>query len=450
MPINILQSIESPGALAFAEIMPVFPSLNLHALTFTEETGLTLLGTMYIPPDGDLSQMELLSSEKLDPGAFFATMAHLCPVDGDDLYLLSYSVAVEETAAGMARTVRISPDGSFVLGNGLEFQATDCWFPRAARVSDSCGALLYCLKELSGTEPFANHLKTTEVDVLSGELEERDHLQLPGPGGIFSSMTHIFGDVYAVVYGGEITTVRIDPEGNILGTVASVSFDEPMVMSSADGLLPVSGKTYALAYMLLVDEVPMACVKTIVIEDDGQISSIGERFVVSEEGGLWIRMAPLAGDLYVLTYTVGIEEEGGPLFASALEISTEGLIDLVDTVEVSGNSCVTPEITRLAENVFLVVYTFLVSEEELWTGMLSAEVQSLPSVHRGLFVQLQGEAQELCLVEAGQGSGEMGGIPKLRKGSQTYDLHLVEASDPDASPVRLGTSTGTKAIRRGT
>ncbi|MDP2855764.1 MAG: hypothetical protein Q8N90_01425, partial [bacterium] len=43
----------------------------------------------------------------------------------------------------------------------------------------------------------------------------------------------------------------------------------------------------------------------------------------------------------------------------------------------------------------------------------------------------------------------MGGIPKVRKGAATYDIYLVETTDPAASPVRIKTTTGIKAIRKG-
>ncbi len=53
----------------------------------------------------------------------------------------------------------------------------------------------------------------------------------------------------------------------------------------------------------------------------------------------------------------------------------------------------------------------------------------------------------LCVVPNGQGAASMGGIPKVRKDGVTYDIYLVETNDAFASPVRVKTSAGTKAVR---
>jgi hypothetical protein len=45
------------------------------------------------------------------------------------------------------------------------------------------------------------------------------------------------------------------------------------------------------------------------------------------------------------------------------------------------------------------------------------------------------------------GAGYYRGSLRLSKGGVTYSVYLVETSDPNASRVRLQTTTGTKAIR---
>ena len=41
----------------------------------------------------------------------------------------------------------------------------------------------------------------------------------------------------------------------------------------------------------------------------------------------------------------------------------------------------------------------------------------------------------------------MGGQLRFRKGGTTRAIYLVETTDPNASAVRLRTTTGTKAVR---
>ena len=70
-----------------------------------------------------------------------------------------------------------------------------------------------------------------------------------------------------------------------------------------------------------------------------------------------------------------------------------------------------------------------------------------PTQYAGLRAYYNGAVRELCLVAAADANTGMGAAPMLRKGGVTYAVYLVETTDPDATPVRIRTSTGTKAIR---
>lgn len=73
---------------------------------------------------------------------------------------------------------------------------------------------------------------------------------------------------------------------------------------------------------------------------------------------------------------------------------------------------------------------------------------AFPTQYQGLRIWHSGAVVELCLVATADAPAGMGGQPRIRKGGTTYALYLVETSDPNASPVRLRTSAGTKSIRR--
>jgi hypothetical protein len=70
-----------------------------------------------------------------------------------------------------------------------------------------------------------------------------------------------------------------------------------------------------------------------------------------------------------------------------------------------------------------------------------------PTQFSGLKVQKTGSVIELCLVAEADAPSGMGGVLKIRKGGTTYAVYLVETTDGNASPVRVRTTTGTKAIR---
>ncbi len=75
---------------------------------------------------------------------------------------------------------------------------------------------------------------------------------------------------------------------------------------------------------------------------------------------------------------------------------------------------------------------------------------SFPTQFPGLRTYYGGAVRELCLVAIADAPTGMGGVIKIDKGGTLYAVYLVETSDPDATPVRVRTTTGTKAIRRKT
>ena len=72
---------------------------------------------------------------------------------------------------------------------------------------------------------------------------------------------------------------------------------------------------------------------------------------------------------------------------------------------------------------------------------------AFPPQFAGFKVFYGGTIKELGLVAEADAPTGMGGVLKFRKSGTTYALYLVETSDPHASPLRIRTTTGTKAIR---
>lgn len=80
-------------------------------------------------------------------------------------------------------------------------------------------------------------------------------------------------------------------------------------------------------------------------------------------------------------------------------------------------------------------------------GVSSAPPPAFPTQYAGLRTYYDGAVRELCLVAAADANTGMGAAPMIRKGGVTYAVYLVETTDPLATPVRIRTSAGTKAIR---
>lgn len=78
-------------------------------------------------------------------------------------------------------------------------------------------------------------------------------------------------------------------------------------------------------------------------------------------------------------------------------------------------------------------------------GVSPASTPVFPTQYSGLMVRGASATLDLCLVTTVDApSGDM---PRIQEGGVTYALYLVDTTDPLASPVRIGTEAGTKAIR---
>lgn len=70
-----------------------------------------------------------------------------------------------------------------------------------------------------------------------------------------------------------------------------------------------------------------------------------------------------------------------------------------------------------------------------------------PTQYSGLRTYYHSAVQDLCLVAEADANTGMGGAIVINKNGTNYAVYLVETTDPDASPIRVQTTTGIKAIR---
>ena len=73
-----------------------------------------------------------------------------------------------------------------------------------------------------------------------------------------------------------------------------------------------------------------------------------------------------------------------------------------------------------------------------------------PTQYSGLRCYYGGAVNELCLVATADAPAGMGASPRIPKGGVTYAIYLVDTTDSEASPYRMRTSAGTKAVRKKT
>lgn len=72
---------------------------------------------------------------------------------------------------------------------------------------------------------------------------------------------------------------------------------------------------------------------------------------------------------------------------------------------------------------------------------------AFPTQYFGLKCYFNASARDLCLVAEADAPTGVGGVIKIDKNGTLYAVYLVETTDPDASPLRVRTTTGTYAVR---
>lgn len=72
---------------------------------------------------------------------------------------------------------------------------------------------------------------------------------------------------------------------------------------------------------------------------------------------------------------------------------------------------------------------------------------SFPTQFDGLRIFYGGAVRTLCLVALADAPSGVGGVIRIHKGGVTYAAYLVDTTDPNASSVRIRTSTATKSWR---
>ena len=98
-----------------------------------------------------------------------------------------------------------------------------------------------------------------------------------------------------------------------------------------------------------------------------------------------------------------------------------------------------------AVNAAAIAYT---APTYMNVGVEFLPTSSFPTQYQGLRAYYGGAVVELCLVATVDANAGQGAAPMIRKGATTYAVYLVDTTDPDASSIRIRTTTGTKAIRR--
>lgn len=241
---NILDSFEYETVYSLKPKI-VHVSGDIYALVYTgpDDDGFVL--TVGINSDGSIDNA-ILDSFEFDPVNGYSPT--IFPVFGD-IYAIAYS---GPATAGFVVTVDINSDGSIdnVILDILEYDSISSRFPSVVHVSGDIYAIAYERLHLG----FFRGIVTTVNIYSDGSIGNAilDSLDFDSFRGVFPSIIHAFGDIYAISYqgiaeDGFLITVGIHSDGSIGDAILdSLEFDTIAAIYSS--IVHLSGDLFAVAY----------------------------------------------------------------------------------------------------------------------------------------------------------------------------------------------------------
>ena len=239
------------------------------------------------------------------------------------------------------------------VNDTLEFDTLKGKTPDIIPISGDIYAIAYAG---DGDDGF---LKTVQI-ASSGNITDTviDTLEFDILKGMTPDIIRVSGDVYAIAYAGDgddgfLTTVKINPNGNIPEQIDTLEFD--ILKGKTPNIIPISGDIYAIAYAGDGDD---GFLTTVQIANDGQITdAVIDTLEFDTDKGKTPNIINISGDVYAIVYD-GKEETKSEGFLKTVEISAGGTITngVIDTLlfDISGGK--TPDIIPVSGDVYAIAY----------------------------------------------------------------------------------------------
>lgn len=106
-----------------------------------------------------------------------------------------------------------------------------------------------------------------------------------------------------------------------------------------------------------------------------------------------------------------------------------------------------PDRLDAIEDDFLVELDYELIVEKWFDEDLTPPSTAFPTQFFGFRTFYNAAVREFSLVAEADAPTGMGGVLKIDKNGTKYAVYLVETTDPNASNVRIQTTTGIKALR---
>ncbi|UCD14236.1 MAG: hypothetical protein JSW60_02150 [Thermoplasmatales archaeon] len=323
--------------------MVIIPGTLNVIIVYTDKDNDGWVQTIELEPDGGIAA--ILDTLEFDPN--FCNNPNLIHVSGST-YAICYRA---QGSDGTLKTVQIAANGSIndTIQDSLVFDSNNCFDPDIIHISGNVYAITYTQDEEDG------FIKTIEI-LPDGDITTvQDTLEFDEIEGKFSTICHISGDIYAILYEGDdsdgfLSTVEIAANGNITDPVID-TFEFDSNIGKGPDMVHVSGDIYAIAYE---GQGQQGYLKTVEIEENGFINNtVIETTMFDASKGNNPELIHVSGSIFAIVYS-GNGDMGRLI---TVEIASDGSIvdPTVDAWEFTAY-CKNPHIIRVTNNYYVISY----------------------------------------------------------------------------------------------
>jgi flagellin-like protein len=309
-------------------------------------SGSGFLRTVEIASDGQITD-SIIDSLEFDTN--YGGDPNIIHVNGT-VYAIAHTGVSSD---GYVTTVQIENNGSIVdsIIDSLEFDTADVGVSEEfniIHVNGTVYAIAYRNPDSDG------YLKTVGM-TSGGQISVIDTFSFDTFDGYSPSIIHVSGTIYAIAYGGFddsglLKTVEIADDGQITGSIIdSLEFD---TYGRDTTIIHINGDVYAIVYRGPGED---GFLKTVEIASDGQITnSIIDTLEFDTSSGYEPCIIHINGDFYAIVYR-GSSSDG---FLKTVEIASDGQItnSIIDTLEFGVFRCYYPNIIHINGDVYAMVY----------------------------------------------------------------------------------------------
>jgi len=284
-----------------------------------------------------------------------------------DVYAFAYGRRGDDND-GWLFTTTVSGDGT--LGGGkldsFEFGPQRGNFPDIFHVSGNVYAIAY---SGPGGDGWIQTITIAQDGTIGSSAI--DSFEFDPDRCVRPCVVHVSGDVYAIAYEGpgyrgELVTLQVAADGTI-GSACIDTFEFDSGGGSAPKLFHVAGDVYAIAYS---DGSGLGWIRTVSIATNGTIgNSAIDSLQFESVSCAKPDVVHVSGDVYAVVYT-GPDADG---WIVTVGIATDGTLApaVIDRAEFDAVYCVTPDIARLARDVYAIAYGGPGSDGWLVTGTIA-------------------------------------------------------------------------------